>query len=129
VSHIVGNIVGDIDLRYTPGGMAVASFTVAENRREKVKGNFEDVSHFFDVVVKFEQAEQVTESLQKGVRVVCVGEFTQRRWETKEGEKRSKIEFLAEEVAPSLRYATAVVTKKDRPSKKVSEQYSDERPF
>lgn len=129
MTHIVGNLVNDPDLRFTPGGMPVAEFTVAENRREKDRqtGQWVDVPSFFDVVVKFEQAEHAAESLSKGMRVVCVGEFTQRRWESKDGEKRSKIEFVADEVAPSLKYATATVEKKHRPSSKPSGH--SEEPF
>lgn len=131
MTHIAGNIVGDgPEARYTAGGMAVTTFTVAENRREKNRqtGEWEEVPSFFDVVTKFELADHVAESLEKGTLVVCVGEFVQRKWKTKDGENRSKIEFLAEHVGPSLRNATVVVTKKPREGKNVAKKY-DEGPF
>lgn len=128
MTHIVGNIVGDIEVRFTQGGMQVATFTVAENRRErnpKTK-EWEEVPSFFDVVTKFELADHVAESLAKGTLVVCVGEFVQRKWVTKDGENRSKIEFLADHVGPSLRAATVVVTKKPRAGKEVARKYTEE---
>ena len=108
---VVGNITRDPELRFTPGGAPVASFGLAWNRRDQ---NGEDVTSFFDVTCWRDLAENVAESLSKGARVVVYGRLDQRSWENQEGERRSKDEIIADEVAPSLRWATAEVTKNSR---------------
>ena len=108
---VVGNITRDPELRFTPGGAPVASFGLAWNRRDQ---NGEDVTSFFDVTCWRDLAENVAESLAKGARVVVYGRLDQRSWENQEGERRSKVEIIADEVAPSLRWATAEVTKNSR---------------
>ncbi|MCH2412034.1 MAG: single-stranded DNA-binding protein [Acidimicrobiales bacterium] len=108
---VVGNITRDPELRFTPGGAPVASFGLAWNRRDQ---NGEDVTSFFDVTCWRDLAENVAESLSKGARVVVYGRLDQRSWENQEGERRSKVEIIADEVAPSLRWATAEVTKNSR---------------
>lgn len=106
---IVGNLTREPELRFTPSGIAVANFSVAVNKK---KGEEETVS-FFDCQAWREQAENVSE-LPKGCRVIVTGTPEQRSWENAEGEKRSKFELNAWEVGPSLRWATAVVTKNER---------------
>ena len=108
---VVGNITRDPELRFPPGGAPVASFGLAWNRRDQ---NGEDVTSFFDVTCWRDLAENVAESLSKGARVVVYGRLDQRSWENQEGERRSKVEIIADEVAPSLRWATAEVTKNSR---------------
>ncbi|MDZ7677596.1 MAG: single-stranded DNA-binding protein [Acidimicrobiales bacterium] len=108
---VVGNITRDPELRFTPGGMAVASFGLAWNRR---KQDGEDEVSFFDVTCFRDLAENVAESVQKGSRVIIYGMLQQRSWETPDGDKRSKVEIIADEVAPSLKWATAAVTKNDK---------------
>jgi single-strand DNA-binding protein len=108
---IVGNVTRDPELRFTPGGMAVASFGVAWNRR---KQDGEDEVSFFDVTCFRDLAENVAETAHKGTRVIIYGMLQQRSWETPDGDKRSKVEVIADEVAPSLKWASAVVTKNDR---------------
>ena len=108
---VVGNITRDPELRFTPGGAPVASFGLAWNRRDQ---NGEDVTSFFDVTCWRDLAENVAESLSKGARVVVYGRLEHRSWENQEGERRSKVEIIADEVAPSLRWATAEVTKNTR---------------
>jgi len=108
---VVGNVTRDPELRFTPGGMAVASFGVAWNRR---KQDGEDEVSFFDVTCFRNLAENVAESVTKGTRVVIFGALQQRSWETQDGEKRSKVEILADDVAPSLKWASAEVRKNDR---------------
>ena len=108
---VIGNVTRDPELRFTPGGMAVASFGVAWNRR---KQDGEEEVSFFDITCFRDLAENVAESVAKGTRVVIFGTLQQRSWETQDGEKRSKVEILADEVAPSLRWATAEVRKNDR---------------
>ena len=113
---IVGNVVRDPDLRYTPSGATVVSFGLAVNRRWKNRqtDQFEEQTSFLDVKCWSQLAENVAESVQRGTRVVVVGRLEQRSWETDGGEKRSKVEIVADEVAPSLRWATAVVQRIER---------------
>lgn len=112
---IVGNLTRDPEMRFTPSGQAVATFGVAVNRRWQNRNNeWEEATSFFDVTCWAQMAENVAESLQKGARVVVTGRLDQRSWETQEGDKRSKVEIVADEVAPSLRWATAAVTKNER---------------
>ncbi|MDA8047622.1 MAG: single-stranded DNA-binding protein [Actinomycetota bacterium] len=113
---IVGNLTRDPELRFTPSGQATATFGVAVNRRwqNRQTSEWEEATSFFDVVCWAQLAENAAQSLAKGTRVVVSGRLDQRSWETQEHERRSKIEITADEVAPSLRYATANVTKNER---------------
>jgi single-strand DNA-binding protein len=113
---LIGNITRDPELRFTPSGQATASFGVAVNRRwqNRQSGEWEEATSFFDVVCWREMAENASESLQRGARVIVTGRLEQRSWETPEGEKRSKIEVIADEIGPSLRWATATITKNER---------------
>ncbi|HVE46015.1 MAG TPA: single-stranded DNA-binding protein [Acidimicrobiales bacterium] len=112
---LVGNITRDPELRFTPTGQATASFGLAVNRRwqDRGSGEWQEATSFFDVVCWREMAENASESLSKGSRVLVTGRLEQRTWETN-GEKRSKIEVVADEIGPSLRWASAVVTKNER---------------
>ena len=101
---IVGNMTRDAELRYTASGVAVTEFGVAWNSKDR-DGN-ESVA-FFDVTCWRELAEHVAESLGKGNRVIVYGRLDQNTWETKDGDKRSKVRVVADDVAPSLRWATA----------------------
>lgn len=116
VVELIGNITRDPELRFTPSGAAVANFGLAVNRRwrNQQTNEWEEATSFFDVVCWRELAENVTESLTKGARVIVTGRLDQRSWETQEGERRSKVEVVADEVGPSLRWATAQVTKTER---------------
>lgn len=114
---IVGNAVSDADLRFTSSGVAVANFRVASTPRKfnSQTSQWEDgEALFLTVNVWREQAENVAESIQKGMRVVVSGKLKSRSYETREGEKRTVFEVEADDVAPSLKYATAKVTKSDR---------------
>ena len=95
---------------------ATTSFGVAVNRRwqNRQTNEWEEATSFFDVVCWRELADNVAESLGKGARVIVTGRLEQRSWETQEGDKRSKVEIVADEVGPSLRWATAKVVKNDR---------------
>src|SRR4029077_11745317 len=106
----------DPELRFTATGQATTSFGVAVNRRwqNRQTNEWEEATSFFDVVCWRELADNVAESLGKGARVIVTGRLEQRSWETQEGDKRSKVEIVADEVAPSLRWATAKVEKNDR---------------
>lgn len=113
---LVGNITDDPELRFTPSGAAVANFTVAVNRRIRNQdGTWDDrLDGFFRCNCWRDMAENVAESLQKGARVMVVGRLQQRTWEDSEGNKRSAFEVQVDEVGPSLRWATATVTKSQR---------------
>jgi len=111
---LTGNVTRDPELRYTNSGVAVANFGLASNRRRKDKdGNWvEEDPSFFDVKVWKQVAENLAASVQKGDRVTLVGRMDQEKWEDKEsGEPRSKVVFVADEVAVSLRFATVQITK------------------
>jgi single-strand DNA-binding protein len=114
---IVGNITRDPELRFTPSGQANARLGVAVNRRwqDKNSGEWQEATSFFDVICWRELAENVSESLKRGTRVIVTGRLEQRTWE-QEGNKRSVVEIIADEVAPSLRWATAKVEKTERRS-------------
>ena len=113
---LTGNITRDPELRFTPSGQAVATFGLAVNRRWQNKQNneWEEQVSFFDVKCWAQMAENVSESVGRGTRVVVTGRLEQRSWETDNGEKRSKVEVVADEIAPSLRWATAQVQKIER---------------
>ncbi len=113
---IVGNVTRDPEIRYTAGGAAKATFGVAVSRRwqNRQSQEWEEQTSFFNVVCWREMAENVSESVAKGARVVVTGRLEQRSWETENGEKRSVIEVVADEVGPSLRWATAQVTRNER---------------
>jgi len=113
---VVGNLTRDPELRYTPSGQANASFGVAVNRRwqNRQTNEWEERVSFFNVVCWREMADNVAESLAKGARVVVTGRLEQRSWETDNGEKRSVVEIVADEIGPSLRWATAQITRNER---------------
>ena len=111
---IVGNITNDPELRFTPSGAAVASFTVASNSRylDKTTNEWKDGEPVFMRCSVWRQyAENVAESLTRGTRVIVTGRLKQRSYETREGEKRTVLEMEVDDVGPALRTATAKVTK------------------
>lgn len=108
---IVGNLTRDPELRFTPSGAPVANFGVAWNL--KGRDGQEDKVSYFDVTCWRQLAENVSDSLTKGSRVVVYGRLDQRSWENQEGERRSKVEIIADDVAPSLKWATAEITKNE----------------
>ena len=114
---MIGNLVSDPELRFTPSGAAVAKFTVASTPRYLDKTTIEwkdGDSLFLQCQIWRQAAENVAESLTKGMRVIVSGRLKQRSYETKEGEKRTVFEVEVDEVGPSLRNATAKVTKAAR---------------
>ena len=111
---VVGNLTSDPELRYTKNGLAVANFTIASTPRsfDRASGEWKDgEALFLRASVWREFAEHVAGSLTKGSRVIAQGRLKQRSYETKEGEKRTTIELEIDEIGPSLRYATASVTR------------------
>ena len=114
---LVGNLVDDPELRFTPSGAAVAKFRVASTPRylDKATNEWKDgESLFLQCQIWRQAAENVAESLTKGMRVILSGRLKQRSYETKEGEKRTVFEVEVDEVGPSLRNATAKVTRTQR---------------
>lgn len=115
---IIGNLTRDPELRFTPSGQATTSFAVAVNRRwqNRQTQEWDEQVSYFDVVCWGQLAENTAQSLTKGARVMVDGRLDQRSWENQEGERRSKIEITADEVAPSLRWATVSISKNERRS-------------
>lgn len=112
---LVGNLVDDPELRFTPNGVALAKVRFAVNRRYQDRGGeWQEETSFFGGTCWRDMAENVAESLQKGARVIVTGKLEQRTWETQEGDKRSVIEVRIDDLGPSLRWATASVTRTPR---------------
>ena len=112
---LVGNLVEDPELRFTPSGVAMAKIRFAVNRRWRGNdGEWQEQTSFFSGTIWREQAEQAAESLHKGTRVIVSGRLEQRSWETDQGEKRSVVEIQVDEIGPSLRWATATVNRTSR---------------
>jgi single-strand DNA-binding protein len=116
---VVGNLTADPELRFTPSGAAVASFTIASTPRtfDRNSNEWKDgEALFLRCSIWRQAAENVAESLTRGMRVVAQGRLKQRSYETREGEKRTVVEMEVDEVGPSLRYATAKVNRTQRGS-------------
>jgi single-strand DNA-binding protein len=115
---ITGNLTREPEIRYTREGQATAQLGVAVNRRwqDRATGEWQESTSFFDVTCWRDLAENVALSLTKGMRVVVTGRLEQRTWENEDGDHRSKVEITADEVGPSLRFATAEVQRVDRRS-------------
>jgi single-strand DNA-binding protein len=117
VITVIGNLTGDPELRFTPSGAAVANFTIASTPRtfDRQTNEWKDGDTLFlNCSIWRQAAENVAESLQKGMRVVAQGRLKARSYETREGEKRTVMELDVEEVGPSLKYASAKVTRVQR---------------
>ena len=113
---LVGNLTDDPELRYTPNGAAVCKFRIAVNRRfQDASGQWKDGdTSYFSINAWRTLAENAAESLTRGTRVIVAGRLNYRTWENQDGDKRSAIEVEADEVAPSLKWATAAVTRQAR---------------
>lgn len=113
---ISGNVTREPDIRYTREGHASTVLGMAVNRRwqDKETSEWQEATSFIDVVCWRELAENVALSLAKGARVIVAGRMEQRTWETEEGERRSKIEIVADDIGPSLRFATVDVHRSER---------------
>ena len=111
---LIGNLTRDPELRFTNAGRPVASFRIAVNRRYMVNNEWQDQTSYFDVTAWGDLGENAAATLQKGSRAIVFGRLEQRDYETREGEKRSAIEVVAEEVAPSLRWARATIERTER---------------
>lgn len=114
---VVGNLTNDPELRFTPSGSAVANFTIASTPKtfDRQSNEFKDgETLFLRAAVWKEPAENVAESLTKGMRVIVTGRLKSRSYETKDGEKRTVIELEVDEIGPSLRFANAKVSRTQR---------------
>jgi len=114
---VTGNLTRDPEVRYTKEGHANAQLGLAVHRRwmDRETKEWEESTSFFDVVCWRELAENVAMTLGKGMRVMVTGRLEQRSWETDQGERRSKVEIIAEGVGASLRFTSAIVARGDRP--------------
>lgn len=132
VITVVGNLVDDPELRYTPSGSAVAKFKIASTPRayDKQTGQWKDGEALFLMCNAWRQlAENITESLAKGARVIAQGRLRQRSYETREGEKRTIIDLAVDDIGPSLKWSTAKTTKASRPSATRSASPVDDDPW
>jgi single-strand DNA-binding protein len=111
---LVGNLTRDPELRYTTGGRAVANFGLAVNRRYQVNGEWQEQTSFFNIVAWAELGENAAATLTKGSRAIVFGRLEQREYENREGEKRTMVEVIADEVGPSLRWAQAQIERNER---------------
>jgi single-strand DNA-binding protein len=133
---LIGNLTDNPELRFTPNGAAVANFRLAVTPRVKDGDAWRDgETSFFRVNCWRQLAENVTDSLSKGTRTIVIGRLRARSWETPEGEKRTVVEIEADEVAPSLRFATAKAERANRAagakaaSASKGRQFNDDPPF
>jgi single-strand DNA-binding protein len=118
VITVIGNVTRDPELRFTGSGTGLCSFGIAVSRRwqNKQTQDWEEETTFLDVTVWQQMGENFAESISKGDRVFVTGRLDQDNWETDAGEKRSKLKITADDVGPSLRYATAQVVRNERSS-------------
>jgi single-strand DNA-binding protein len=113
---LVGNLTREPELRFTAGGKGVTSFGLAVSRRYQVNGEWQEKTSFFNVSAWDQLGENAAASLNKGSRVIVNGRIETREYETKEGEKRTSVDIVADDIGPSLRWATATVERTQRAS-------------
>ena len=111
---LVGNLTRDPELRFTTGGRGVASFGIAVGRRYQVNGEWQEQTSYFNITAWGQLGENAAATLAKGSRVIVTGRLEQREYTTREGDKRTAIEVVADELGPSLRWATAQVERQSR---------------
>jgi len=121
---VVGNLTRDPELRFTASGIATTSFGVAVNRRWKKGDEWEEATSFFNVVCWRELADNVAATLTKGSRAIIQGRLEQRTYENKEGATVNVVEIVADEIGPSLRFATADVSRVEREKSDGAQQRS-----
>lgn len=108
---VIGNLTGEPELRYTQGGTAMLTGSIADNRRYQVNGEWQEETSYVNFVAWRDLAENAAATLNKGMRVVVTGRLQQRSYEDKDGNKRNAYDIVVDDIAPSLRFATAAVTK------------------
>jgi single-strand DNA-binding protein len=127
---ITGNLTDDTEVTFTPNGAAVCNFRLAVTPRVKDGDSWRDGdTSFFRITAWRQLAEHIGDSLSKGDRVIVCGQLRSRSWETPEGDKRSVVEVQADEVGPSLRWATAKPERVTKANGKQAGQFNDDPPF
>lgn len=134
---VVGNLTGEPELRFTASGTAMLTGSIADNRRYQVNGEWQEETSYINFVAWRELAENAASTLTKGMRVLVTGRLQQRDWQDKDGNKRTSYDLVVDEIAPSLRWASALVTKsaksdglsKSTVSTSSPAEYVDEDPF
>lgn len=136
---LVGNATRDPELRFTTGGKAIVSFGLAVNRRWQQNGEWQEKVSFFNVSAWDQLGENTAASITKGTRVIVTGRLEQREYETQQGEKRTVIELVADEIGAAMRWATVTVERTERTGGSERQQqkrsgtpapiYGDEEPF
>lgn len=111
---LVGNLTRDPELKFTQSGRAVAAFGLAVNRRYQVNGEWKDDTSYFNVTAWGQLAENASATFTKGSRVIVTGRLSWREYNTREGDKRTTVEVVADELGPSLRWATAQIERNPR---------------
>lgn len=111
---VVGNLTQEPELRYTQSGTPLCSGGIASNRRYQVNGQWEEQTSYFNFTAWRELAENIAASFNKGTRVVATGRMEQKNWTDKDGNNRTSFDFIIDEIGPSLRWATAQITKTER---------------
>lgn len=124
-----GTLGRDVELRFTPGGRAVGNTSIAVSRRYQKDGEWQEETAWFNLTIWAEMAENAAQSLVKGTRVLVSGRLQQRKWEDDEGNARTSMDLVVDEIGPSLRWATCEIERTER-SKPQGEGYYDEHePF
>ena len=123
---LAGNLTRDPELRFTNTGKPTCSFGLAVNRRYRVDNDWQEHTSFFNVVAWGSLAENATASLAKGNRVIVTGRLEQRSWDTEDGDKRTAVEVVADDIGPSLRWATTQI---ERITRDTTEAASAEEPY
>jgi single-strand DNA-binding protein len=111
---LIGNVTRDPELKFLNSGAALCNFGLAVNRRWQQDGEWQEEAHFFNVTAWRDLAENLAETVEKGDRVIVDGRLQWREWEAEDGAKRTAVEVVADDVGPSLRWATASIVKNER---------------
>lgn len=133
---LAGNITRTPEMKFLNSGQAVTKFSLAHNSRWKDRNNeWQEKVGFYEVVCYGSLAENIANSLDKGMRILVTGKLEQRSWETEDGQKRSVVEINADDIGPSLKFATALVTKTEKVAKQTfgdnsaKQTFVDDEPF
>lgn len=130
---LIGNLTRDPELRFTPGGQAQTTLGIAVSRRYQKDGEWTEQTSYFNIVAWGPLAEHTAASLTKGARIIATGRLEQRNYDTKDGDKRTVVELVADDIGAALRFATVEVTRvqsTDQPTtRKPAQPATDEEPF
>lgn len=129
---LIGNLTRDPELRYTTGGQAQTTIGIAVSRRYQKDGEWTEQTSYFNIVAWGPLAEHTAASLTKGARIIATGRLEQRNYDTKDGEKRTVVELVADDIGAALRFATVDINRvqsSDQPAARKPAPASDEEPF